>query len=79
MAGFSKKALIHQLVFEGFSTKDATVAVGTIKVNWNTEAAQSAKSYMEMSGFSRSGLIHQLEFEGFTASQAAYGANSVGL
>ena len=48
-SGFSKKGLIDQLKFEGFSTKDSEVAIDTMKVNWNAEADESAKSYMEMS------------------------------
>jgi len=79
MAGFSRSGLIDQLKYEGFSTKDAQVAVDSLKVNWNTEAEQKAKSYTDMSGFSRSGLIGQLMFEGFTKTQAAHGADSVGL
>ncbi|WP_404383523.1 Ltp family lipoprotein [Knoellia locipacati] len=78
-AGFSKKGLIKQLEFEGFSAKDAQVAIGTLTVDWNAEAAESAKGYTEMSGFSRSSLIRQLEFEGYTNAQAKHGADSVGL
>jgi hypothetical protein len=79
--GFSRSGLIKQLSeFEGFSARDAQVAVDSMKVNWNEEADQSAKSYIELMGFSRSGLIDQLvKFEGFTKTQAAHGADSVGL
>jgi Host cell surface-exposed lipoprotein len=79
MSGFSRSGLIEQLKFEGFSAKDAEVAIDSMKVNWNEEADQSAKSYVDMSGFSRSGLIEQLIFEGYTKTQAAHGADSVGL
>ena len=79
MSGFSQKGLIKQLEFEGYSVKDAQIALGTIPVNWNNEAAESAKAYTEMTGFSRSSLIKQLEFEGFTKKQAQFGATSVGL
>lgn len=79
MSGFSRSGLIEQLEYEKFSTADATYAVDSLDVNWNTQAARKAKSYLEMSGFSRAGLIEQLEYEGFTSSQAAYGATAAGL
>lgn len=78
-SGFSRKSLIDQLVYEGFSKKDAAVAVDRIKPNWRKEAVESAESYLEFSSFSRSGLIEQLEYEGFTPAQAAYAAKKVGL
>jgi pyruvate/2-oxoglutarate dehydrogenase complex dihydrolipoamide acyltransferase (E2) component len=78
-AGFSRKGLIDQLVYEGYSKKDATIAVDRIKPNWGKEAVQSAESYLEFSSFSRSGLIEQLEYEGFTPGEAAFAANKVGL
>ena len=76
---FSRKGLIHQLEFEGFSKADAIFGVDYQKANWNEEAAESAKSYLETSSFSRKGLIHQLEFEGFTKAQAVYGVDKAGL
>jgi hypothetical protein len=76
---FSRKSLIEQLEYEGFSTKDATYAVDAISPNWNEQAAKSAQSYLETMGFSRSGLIDQLKYEGFNEAQATYGADAVGL
>jgi Host cell surface-exposed lipoprotein len=78
-AGFSRKGLIDQLVYEGYSKKDATIAVDRIKPNWRKEAVQSAESYLDFSSFSRSGLIEQLEYEGYTPAQAAYAVKRVGL
>jgi cytoskeletal protein RodZ len=75
---FSRKGLIEQLVFEGFSKADATFAVGEIAPDWNEQAAKKAKSYLDYTSFSRKGLIDQLVFEGFTQAQAKYGANAVG-
>jgi Host cell surface-exposed lipoprotein len=51
-------------------------------VNWNKQAAKSAKNYLDTMAFSRSGLIEQLESEfgdGFTHAQAVYGVNQTGL
>jgi hypothetical protein len=78
-APFSKKGLIKQLEFEGYSTEDATYAVDAITVDWNEQAAKSAKNYLEISPFSRSGLIKQLEFEGYTTEEATFGVDQAGL
>jgi hypothetical protein len=79
VSGFSRKGLIKQLEFEGFTTADATFAVDSLNVDWNAQAAVKAKSYLDMQHFSRKGLIDQLKFEGFTDEQAAYGATANGL
>lgn len=76
---FSRTGLIGQLVFEGFTTADATYAVDHITVDWTVQADLKAKAYMKYTAFSRKGLIEQLVFEGFTPEQAAHGATSVGL
>lgn len=76
---FSRKGLIDQLKFEGFSSKDATFAVDYLKVNWNMQAVGVAKGYLDTQHFSRSGLIDQLEYEGFTHTQAVYGVDKAGL
>ncbi|WP_292872680.1 Ltp family lipoprotein [Microbacterium sp.] len=54
----------------------------THQVDWNEEAAESAKSYLELKGFSRQGLFEQLTSpygEQFTAAQANYALDKVGL
>lgn len=76
---FSRKGLIEQLKFEGFTTKEATYAVDHITVNWTAEADDSAASYLESGSFSRKSLMDQLLYEGFTKAQAAHGVKSVGL
>jgi hypothetical protein len=76
---FSRKGLIGQLKYEGFSRADATYAVSAISVNWNKQAAKSARSYLDTMPLSRVELIDQLEYEGFTTAQAVYGVNQVGL
>jgi len=76
---FSRKGLIDQLKFEGYSTHDATLAVDSLKVDWNAQAAGVAKDYLQDQHFSRAGLTSQLEFEGFTSSQAKYGVAHSGL
>lgn len=76
--GFSRKALIRQLVFEKFSEADAQFAVDKVAPDWNAQAAKKARIYLEMGGFSRLSLIEQLVFEGFTQAEAEYGAKAVG-
>lgn len=76
---FSRSGLIDQLVFEGFSTSDATYAVDNCGADWNAQAISSAQSYMRIFSMSRSDLVEQLIFEGFTTAQAENAANSVGL
>ncbi|WP_246468922.1 Ltp family lipoprotein [Arthrobacter ipis] len=76
---FSRTGLVKQLVFEKYSTPDATWAVDRVSVNWNEQAAKKAKDYLEYTSFSRAGLIDQLLFEGFTPAQAAYGVSKTGL
>lgn len=78
MSGFSRKGLIDQLVYEGFSKADATFAVDEIAPDWNEQAAKKAQAYIDMTAFSRKGLIDQLVFDGFTNEQAEQGAKAVG-
>lgn len=84
MSGFSRLGLIEQLsssAGDGYSRKDATVAVDSLHVNWNAQAVRSAKDYLSMSGFSCSGLIEQLSStagDRYTRAQASYGAHHAG-
>ena len=78
-SAFSRKSLIDQLVYEGYSKADATFAVDYIDVDWMEQAALKAQSYLDYSPFSRQGLIDQLIYEGFTQKEAVYGVNQVGL
>lgn len=77
-SAFSKKGLIEQLEYEGFSTEEAEYAVENCGANWKEQAAKKAQDYIDYTSFSRSGLIEQLEYEGFTKKQAEYGADAVG-
>ncbi|MET9201800.1 Ltp family lipoprotein [Gordonia sp. NPDC003585] len=79
ISAFSRSGLIGQLKYEGFSESDATVAVDSLRVNWNAQAVKKAKEYLAISSFSHSGLVDQLEYEGFTSSQAEYGVRGAGL
>jgi hypothetical protein len=66
---------------EGYPISDATAAVDSLVVDWNENAARSAKQYLNMSGFSCRGLIEQLSSEAgeqYTVGQATYGARQAG-
>jgi hypothetical protein len=76
---FSKKGLINQLKFDGFTTAEATYGVENIVVDWDEQAGKKAEEYMSVMAFSANGLIGQLIFDGFTDRQAAYGAYMVGF
>ena len=72
---FSRKGLIEQREYEGYSSSEAEYAVEHCGADWNKQAYGMAKDYLKMMAFSRSSLIEQLEFEGFTHSQAVYGVD----
>ena len=76
---FSKKGLIGQLEYEGFSNDEATSAVESLDVDWKEQAAKKAQEYMDYQDFTKEGLTSQLEYEGFTADEVAFGVSSVGL
>jgi hypothetical protein len=84
-SAFSMQGLIDQLdssAGSGFSVNDATVAVDSLNVNWDSEAVQAAKQYLQTSPFSCQGMVQQLSSSAgsqFTQAQAQYGATKVGL
>lgn len=84
--GFSRQGLLDQLdssAGNGFSVADATWAVDHSDANWDAQAVECAKGYMnDGQGFSRQGLIQQMTSaygNKFTQAQAEYAANALGL
>lgn len=83
--GFSYESLLQQLTSSagnGFSQADAEYAINSLHPDWDQQAVDAAKGYMQMGGFSRASLIQQLTStagNGFTEAQAEYAANAVGL
>lgn len=75
---FSRKGLIEQLEFGGYSNADATFAVDSVNADWNQQAAIMAQDYLDYTSFSRQGLVDQLVFSGFTKEQAEHGVTQVG-
>ncbi len=70
---FSKKGLINQLEFEGYSNNEAMYAVNNCGADWKEQAVKKAQEYLRYTSFSKKGLMDQLEFEGFTKEEATYG------
>jgi len=81
---FSRLGLIDQLSSpygDGYTVHDATVAVDSMKVDWNAQAVLAAKEYLNLMPFSCKGLINQLSSpagDKFTVAQATYGAHQAG-
>src|SRR3954453_5663911 len=63
ISAFSKKGLVEQLEYDGFSRSDSRWAVARVGVSWNRQAVKKAKDYLQISAFSRRGLIEQLEYD----------------
>lgn len=76
---FSHSGLKKQLLYEGYTEKEASYGADNCGADWFEQAAKSGKKYLELMPFSRDGLIKQLEYEGFTHEQAEYGASANGL
>ena len=76
---FSKKELIEQLKFEGFSPEISAYAVENISVNWSEECAKKAEAYLREYPYSRSVLYDDLKLEGFSHEEIEYALNAIGL
>jgi len=83
--GFSYQGLLKQLTSSygsGFSQSDAEFAISYLNPDWNAQAVESAKGYLNLGGFSASSLLQQLTSSyggGFTYSQAEYALHNVGM
>ena len=77
-SSFSRKGLVDQLRFEGYTSDEAVYACDYLEPDWYAEAAEAAASYLRYTSFSRQGLIDQLLFEGFTEEEAEYGVTAAG-
>jgi Host cell surface-exposed lipoprotein len=84
-SGFSAESLYNQLTSSygsGFTSAQANFAISYLHPDWDAQAVEAAKGYMNLGGFSRDSLIQQLTSNygnGFTYAQAEYAANQVGL
>jgi hypothetical protein len=84
-SGFSYNSLLDQLTSsdgDGDTTADAEFAIKFLNPDWDAQAVDAAKGYLQIGGFSRASLIDQLtssDGDGFTESQAEYAVDKVGL
>ena len=56
MSAFSREGLIDQLMYEKFSTEEATYAADNCGADWNEQALKKALSYLDVSAFSYKGF-----------------------
>ena len=61
---------------EGFSEEDAAYGAENCGADWNEQAVNKAKDYLNTMAFSEKGLTDQLKHEGFTEDEAAYGVKN---
>jgi len=74
----SYTGLIEILEFVGYSHEEAVYAADNCNADWNQEAAESARGYMDVKDFSKEELIKQLiDGDGYTKEQAEYGASTI--
>ena len=74
---YSKKGLIENLKYEGFSEDIAECAVKSINANWKENCVRSAYSYLDLFSSSKKELIHQLDYDGFTSEEIDYAMNQI--
>ena len=74
---YSKKKLIEQLKYEGFSEDIAECAAKSINANWKENCVRSAYSYLDLFSFSKEELIHQLDYDKFTPEEIDYAMNQI--
>ncbi len=79
--GFSEQGLLSQLTSSagsGFTQAQAEFAVNYLHPDWDAQAADAAKGYLQLGGFSQASLLQQLTSSagsGFTQAQAEYAVN----
>lgn len=74
-AAYSRQALIWELEDYRFSREVATFAVDNSGIDYNTNAARSAKSLLEYDYYSKDGLISRLKGLSYNESEAIKAAN----
>lgn len=76
---FSKKGLIEQLMYDGYSFEQAQYAADHCCANWLDQAKKEVQSYLSSRWYSRRGLIEQLEYDGYTNEEARVAVDSCGV
>jgi len=79
--GFSEQGLLQQLTSSaggGFTQAQAESAINYLHPDWDAQAVDAAKGYLQLGGFSQASLLQQLTSSaggGFTEAQAEYAVN----
>jgi hypothetical protein len=79
--GFSEQGLLSQLTSSagsGFTQAQAEYAINYLHPDWDAQAVDAAKGYLQLGGFSQASLLQQLTSSagsGFTHAQAEYAVN----
>ena len=79
--GFSEQGLLDQLTSSagsGFTQAQAEYAINHLHPDWDAQAVDAAKGYLQLGGFSQASLLQQLTSSagsGFTQAQAEYAVN----
>jgi hypothetical protein len=79
--GFSEQGLLSQLTSSagsGFTQVQAEYAINYLHPDWDAQAVDAAKGYLQLGGFSQASLLQQLTSSagsGFTQAQAEYAVN----
>ncbi len=79
--GFSEQGLLSQLTSSagsGFTQAQAEYAINYLHSDWDAQAVDAAKGYLQLGGFSQASLLQQLTSSagsGFTQAQAEYAVN----
>ena len=73
---FSRKELIAQLVYEGYTEDESAAAVDSLSVDWFDQAAGAAMDYLEFGSYSELDLGQSLLNAGYLPEEAKYGAAS---
>lgn len=77
-SGFSRKSLIKQLEFKGYTTQDSQLIVDYIDLDWKEQAIRVAQNYLDNKSFSRQRLYNQLIYKGFNDEDANYALDQLG-
>lgn len=73
-APYSRKGLVEQLVFDGFSPDQAEFGVAHCRTSWSAQALRKANTLMLSENLAKPDLMVSLLYEGFTMEEAEYGS-----
>ena len=78
-SNFSRASLVEQLVYEGFSGREARRAADLANADWSLEALGAAEAYLDAASSSAAELLEHLVFEGFTSEEIDFALTLVSV